>query len=128
MLLLYTLSRHFRHAIQQSAIRAFICLMQAAMETIPFCTRIRVALQHVRPECCNSNGSENDSKRNHLVHQSLSLSILVEEEEQLIRIERVQTIILAKLCSLQLSEPCNQTQQNKSRDSIIEKKKEPAQA
>ena len=121
MLLLYTLWRHFRHAIQQSAIQAFICLTQAAMETIPLCTRISVALQDMRPECCNSNGSENNSKKNQLVRQSLSLLILVEEEEQLIRIEQVQNIISAKLCSLQLSNPYNQTQKNKSRDLIIEK-------
>ena len=45
MLLLYTLSRHFRDAIQQSAIRAFISPTQAAMETIPRYFRISVALQ-----------------------------------------------------------------------------------
>ena len=120
MLLLYKLWRHFRHAIQQSAIQAFICLMQAAMETIPLCTRISVALQDMRPECCNSNGSENNSKKNQLVRQSLSLLILVEAEEQLIRIGQVQNMISAKLYSLQLSKPYNQTQKNKRRDLIIE--------
>ena len=61
-------------------------------------------------------------EKNQLVRQSLSLLILVEAEEQLIRIEQVQNSISAKLCSLQLSKPYNQTQKNKSRDLIIEKK------
>jgi hypothetical protein len=123
MLLLYTLSRHFRDAIQQSAIRAFISPTQAAMETIPRCFRISVALQDMRKECCNSSCSENDSKKNQLVRQSLWLLILVEAEEQLLRIWQVQNSISAKLFSLQLSKPYNQTQKNKSRDLIIEKNK-----
>jgi hypothetical protein len=89
------------------------------METIPRYFRISVALQDMRKECCNSSGSENDSKRNQLVRQSLLLLILVEAEEQLLRIWQVQNSISAKLFSLQLSKPYNQTQKNKSRDLII---------
>jgi hypothetical protein len=57
----------------------------------------------MRKECCNSSCSENDSKKNQLVRQSLWLLILVKAEEQLLRIRQMQNSISAKLFSLQLS-------------------------
>ena len=47
--------------------------------------------------------SENDSKKNQLVRQSMWILILVETEEQLLRIWQVQNSLSAKLSSLQLS-------------------------
>jgi hypothetical protein len=47
--------------------------------------------------------SENDSKKNQLVRQSMWILILVETEEQLLRIWQVQNSLSAKLFSLQLS-------------------------